>query len=52
MTSITTRLIATSNHSVIINAITTAASVLTPIAITMRLLELFSRKSWFAIFTK
>jgi hypothetical protein len=39
MTSITTRLIATSNHSVNMNAITTAPSVPTPIAITMRLIE-------------
>jgi hypothetical protein len=39
MTPITTRLIATSNHSVTIKAITTAASVPRPIAITMRLIE-------------
>ena len=42
MTPITTRLIATPNHSVNINVITTAASVLTPIAITMRLIELLA----------
>ena len=39
MTPITIRLIATSNHSVTTKAITTAASVPRPIAITMRLIE-------------
>jgi hypothetical protein len=42
MTPITTLLIATSNHSVSINAITTAASVPTPIAVTMRLIEVLA----------
>lgn len=42
MTRITTRLIATSNHSVNINSITTTARVPTPIAIAMRLIELLA----------
>ena len=42
MTPITTLLIATSNHSVNINAIMRAASVPTPIATTMRLIKLLA----------
>lgn len=44
MTPITTRLIAASNHSDNINAITTVASVPTPTATTMRLIELLAER--------